>query len=254
MDINLYLKRINYSGEITPSLEVLNELQKSHLMAVPFENLDIHNNVKIDLYNSFDKVVRKNRGGFCYELNGLFYALLKESGFKVKMVSARVYMDGKGYGAEFDHMVVIVFLNGSIYLADVGFGDFTTYPLKIETDTDLTDPAGVFRIEQFDKDYYAVKKKDPGGTYVQKYIFSLKERRLEDFFDMCIYHQTSSESHFTQNRLCSLLTDNGRITLTGNTLKITADGMVTVRQLDSGNEVRQVLHDYFGIENAVSGG
>ena len=120
MDINKYLERIHYSGPLAPTLEVLSKLQLAHLMTVPFENLDIHTNTKIDLNHLFDKIVTRNRGGFCYELNGLFYELLTETGFAVKMVSARVH-DGKGdFSPEFDHMALIVNLDNENYLV-MGF-------------------------------------------------------------------------------------------------------------------------------------
>ena len=75
MDIFRYLERIHYTRSIEPTAEVLSGLQKKHLLTVPFENLDIINKVKIDLNNSYDKVVNCKRGGFCYELNFAFYGL-----------------------------------------------------------------------------------------------------------------------------------------------------------------------------------
>jgi len=92
MDMKLYFERIKYTGSFDITFEVLSKLQLMHLMNVPFENLDIQNHIKIDLDNLFYKIVTRKRGGFCYELNGLFYKLLKEIGFTVKMVSARVIM------------------------------------------------------------------------------------------------------------------------------------------------------------------
>lgn len=247
MDIQQYLKRINYTDPINPTLEVLSKLQITHLMNVPFENLDIHNNTKIDLSNLFDKIVTRRRGGFCYELNGLFYELLKETGFNVKMVSARVY-DGKGdYSPEFDHMALIVKIEENKYLADVGFGEFSFYPVKIELNKETTDPRGVFRIETFDEDYLLVEKRNEDGKLIPEYLFSEKERQLHEFYDRCNYHQTSNESHFKQKRICSLPTKNGRITLTGDTLKITETGEVNERKLNSEQEVRQELWNYFGI-------
>ena len=81
-----YLKRINYSGSLEPSLKVLKQLQQAHLMSVPFENLDIHygRTIELDLDKIFNKVVVDHRGGFCYELNGLFGELLSMLGFKIK--------------------------------------------------------------------------------------------------------------------------------------------------------------------------
>ncbi|MEP7143381.1 MAG: arylamine N-acetyltransferase [Ferruginibacter sp.] len=248
MDIKKYIERINYAGPVDPTFEVLSELQIMHLLHVPFENLDIHNNTKIDLTNLFDKIVVRKRGGFCYELNGLFYGLLKELGFKVKMVSARVYNDKKNYGAEFDHIALIVKIEDDTYVVDVGFGEFSSYPIKIALDKETIDPRGIFRIEIFNESYKVIKKKNTNGAFIPEYIFSEKERQLEDFYGMCNYHQTSRESHFTQNRICSLPTKNGRITLTGDTVKITENGKVKETQLSNGGQIRRALWNYFGIK------
>ena len=247
MDLKQYLERINYAGPLSPTLEVLSELQLAHLLSVPFENLDIHEKIKIDLKNLFDKIVIRRRGGFCYELNGLFYELLKEIGFTVKMISAKVYTHKKDYSPEFDHMAIVASIKDNNYLVDVGFGEFALSPVNIELNTETTDPRGLFRIEPYDDNHKIVTKKNAEGIFVPEYMFSEKERQMEEFYDRCNFHQTSPESHFTQNRICSLPTMHGRITLTGNTLKITESGIVKERHLHNKQEIRQELWNYFGI-------
>jgi N-hydroxyarylamine O-acetyltransferase len=247
MNIVQYLERINYAGSLNCSFEVLSKLQISHLMTVPFENLDIHNRTKIDLTNLFDKIVTRRRGGFCYELNGLFYELLKEWGFTVKMVSARVYNDKKDYSPEFDHLALIVKIKDDHYLVDVGFGAFSSYPVKIELNKETNDPGGIFCIKTFNENYLVIEKRNAEGQWIPEYIFSGKERELSEFQDRCNFHQTSKESHFMQKRICSVLTKNGRITLTGDTLKITENGAVTERKINSEQEFQQALWNYFGI-------
>jgi N-hydroxyarylamine O-acetyltransferase len=98
------------------------------------------------------------------------------------------------------------------------------------------------------ENYKVVEKKDAEGKWIPEYMFTEKARRIEEFYDRCLYHQTSTESHFTQKRICSLPTPNGRISLTCNTLKITEKGKVTEKELNDDEEVRQVLWDYFGIK------
>src|SRR5262245_27861823 len=120
--IDAYLGRIGYTGSRAPTLEVLRALHRAHLYAVPFENLDIHagRRIVLDQDALFQKVVTHRRGGFCYELNGLFAALLRKLGFDVTLLSGRVHNDG-GFGPEYDHMTLLVKLDGR-WLADVGFG------------------------------------------------------------------------------------------------------------------------------------
>ena len=248
MDIQQYLQRINYAGPISMTHEVLADLQNSHLLSVPFENLDIHNNTKIDLANLFDKIVVRRRGGFCYELNGLFYELLMQLGFTAKIVSARVYNDKDGYGEEFDHMALVVKIDDDDYLVDVGFGEFAFHPIKIAPNQETTDPRGVFKIEPFNGDYTIVKKRNADGTFVPEYMFSETARDLAEFNGMCLYHQTSPESHFTQKRICSLPTNDGRVTLTGNTVKIKENGIVKEHHLENEEQVKTALWEYFGIK------
>ncbi|MDQ6843603.1 MAG: arylamine N-acetyltransferase [Bacteroidota bacterium] len=246
IDLQQYFERIHYVGSANTSLAVLNQLQLAHLMHVPFENLDIQHHIKIDLGNLFNKIVINKRGGFCYELNGLFYQLLKEIGFKATMISARVYNDKtKIYSPEYDHLAITVSLEDGLYLSDVGFGEFALSPVKIEDGKETNDPRGIFKIEKISGNDWVVAKKDDKGQYIPEYKFSGKERYIEEFYPRCLYHQTSPESHFMQKIICSLPTQYGRITLTGNIFKITDGEVITERTLHSGQEVQQVLQDYF---------
>ncbi len=164
------------------------------------------------------------------------------------MVSARVYDDKKDYSSEFDHMTLIAKIRDDNYLVDVGFGEFSFYPIKIELNKETNDPRGIFKIETFNENYKVVKKRNTEGKFLPEYIFSEKERQINEFHDMCNYHQTSNESHFMQKRICSLPTKSGRITLTGDTLKITENGEVKERKLNNEQEIQQELRTYFGIK------
>ena len=247
MDVELYLQRIGYSGKLTAVIETLSLLQERHLLNVPFENLDIHHKIEINLSDSFNKIVIQNRGGFCYELNGLFYRFLKSLGFVVKMISARVFNKDKSYGPEFDHMAIIATIGNDEWLVDVGFGEFAFHPLEIEPGIESLDPRGVFRIDAYDKNYLMVSKKNTDGEFVPEYIFTKTERPLNEFVEMCLFHQTSKDSHFTQKRICSLPTPGGRISLTGNVLKITSGANIIERVLADETEVEMVLKEYYNI-------
>src|SRR3989442_4850460 len=127
MDTKAYLKRIGYRGRVRPSADALRGLHRKHLLSIPFENLDIHLGRPIILSKKafYDKIIREHRGGFCYELNGLFATLLDELGFKVSMLSARVARKGGRFSPNFDHMTLLVQLEQS-WLLDGGFGDSFT--------------------------------------------------------------------------------------------------------------------------------
>ena len=158
MQINSYLKRINYKGELSPSLNVLKALQSAHLLNIPFENLDIHygRKIELDLDEIFTKVMNNNRGGFCYELNGLFYQLLRALDFEVKMISAMVH-NGEAFGGEYDHLTLIVTIDGEEYLTEVGFGRFCSAPLPLKPDFIHEDHRGKYRIKKHDIDNWLVE-------------------------------------------------------------------------------------------------
>src|SRR5688572_18227184 len=109
MDVDAYLQRMNYQGLRSPTAETLRQLQLAHLFAVPFENLSIHSSQPIILEDGalFEKIVGQRRGGFCYELNGLFAALLRSLGFSVDMLSAGVANKDGTFGTDFDHMLLL---------------------------------------------------------------------------------------------------------------------------------------------------
>jgi N-hydroxyarylamine O-acetyltransferase len=247
LDIPLYLQRLGISEVPTPSPEVLAQLQEAHLKNIPFENLDIHDHVRIDFLNSFEKIIHQNRGGFCYELNYLFYRLLVQLGFKVKLISARVFDKAKGYGAEYDHMAIIAAFTENEYLVDVGLGEFAFHPLLIGHDGEITDPGGIFRISNSEDGCLVVAKKNEAGDFIPEYKFTTIERQHEEFEGMCHYHQTSPESHFTQKRVISIATQNGRITLTDDRLKITSPEGVREYEINTENAFDEMLWEYFNI-------
>lgn len=246
MDKTKYLNRIKYSESLEPNLEVLRKLQKSHLTTVPFENLDIHGDIPIELSidEIFDKIVNQKRGGFCYELNGLFYELLTTIGFDAKRVSARVYNQNGGYGQEFDHFAIIVTINNTNYLTDVGFGEFTFEPLELQLGVIQNDERGNYLIDKFENDYLRVNKIE-GGKSTPEYIFKNIKREFAEFEEICKYHQTSPDSHFTAKRLISIPTENGRITITGNRLKIKEFESVKESEIKNETEFNELVQKFF---------
>ena len=247
MDIDRYLKRINFSTSPIVDLKTLKALQNLHLQSIPFENLDIHfnNPIILNIERIYDKIVNKNRGGFCYELNGLFYHLLQQIGFEAKLISAEVFLKNGIYSDEFDHMGIIAITEEQSYLVDVGFGKFSFGPLKIEIGKDLQDEFGNFTFIQ-DGAYFIVCE-IVNGELVPQYRFRQKERKLLDFEDMCNFHQTSASSHFKQNLVVSIVTESGRNTLTKNQFKTTSDGQVKVEEFDK-NDFEMMLQKYFNMQ------
>jgi N-hydroxyarylamine O-acetyltransferase len=191
------------------------------------------------------KIVEEHRGGFCYEVNSAFGALLRALGFNVTLLSARVSRENGGEGPEFDHLALRVDLEQA-WLADVGFGDLFLEPLLLQPDIEQKDKVGTFRIMETGASL-AVERQQADMSWKPEYVFTLARRVLQDFTSMCRFHQTSSESHFTQKRICSLALPDGRITLADWKLITTKNGIKQERVLGSEEERRAVLEQCFGI-------
>jgi N-hydroxyarylamine O-acetyltransferase len=248
MDINAYLQRINYSGPLEPSTETLRKLQLAHLLTVPFENLSIHSAepIVLDDDSLFDKIVTRRRGGFCYELNGLFAALLRALGFDVTMLSARVANAEGVFGPDFDHMTLMVMLDER-WLADVGFGDSFLEPLLLDERGGQVQGDCAYRIAIEDADLILMQHTG-NEEWKAQYRFTLQPYQYADYADMCLYHQTSPQSHFTQGRICSRATPEGRVTLSDMRFITTVVGANREeRLLANEEEYAKTLREHFGI-------
>lgn len=248
MDVKAYLERINYRGSVAPTAETLRALQAAHLLAVPFENLSIHAGQPIILEDGalFTKIVERGRGGFCYEANGLFAALLRALGFGVTMLSAGVARADGSFGPDFDHMALMVALEER-WLADVGFGDSFREPLRLDERGEQVQGERAYRIVP-DGPYLVLAQRGEGGKWGAQYRFTLRPHEYADYAEMCRYHQTSPESHFTKARICSRATEAGRITLSEMRFITTSRGGArTERALTNEEEYAEVLREHFGI-------
>jgi len=247
LDIGAYLERIGYNGPRNPSPENLRALHLAHLHTVPFENLDIHLGRTLSLNGNalFDKIVTRRRGGFCYELNGLFAALLGELGFRITMVSAEVARQSGGFSPPFDHLALLADLDEP-WLVDVGFGNSFCEPLRLHEAAAQPQGDAAYLI-LLDGDYRNVLRRDRDGDWTPQYRFTLQPHSLADFAERCRFHQTSPESHFTQNRICTLALPEGRITLSGTRLIVTTAAGRTETELASAAEYTAVLRERFGV-------
>jgi N-hydroxyarylamine O-acetyltransferase len=252
MNIEKYLARIGMDEiGVVPGIAGLKLLQRQHLLNVPFENLDIHwkRPISLSIDAFYRKIVDENRGGFCYELNGLFNELLRELGFITRLLSARVARADGTLSPEYDHAAILVIIGEMQYLADVGFGTFASEPLQIVLGKEQTDLAGTFVIRQYDSEYFEVAKRSD-LAWKSEYIFKPLGHDLSEFSERCDWHQTSPESHFTKGRLCSLMTFNGRKTATDDKFIITDGDDRTEMPLISEDEFETVLFREFGITKA----
>jgi N-hydroxyarylamine O-acetyltransferase len=247
MDFGAYLARIGFTGSTKVDAGTLRPLHLAHLYAVPFENLDISLGRKIvcDEERFVRKIVDSRRGGFCYELNGAFAALLRALGFRVSLFSARVAREDGTASPEFDHLALLVDLEEP-WLADVGFGDCFLEPLRLKTESEQEQPGGPFRIVPVG-DVMIVQRQLADQAWKSLYQFTLKAHELVDFEPRCQWQQTSPESHFVQQRICTRATPEGRITLSDLKLIRTMHGKREERMLAGEDEWKAVLLEHFGV-------
>ena len=239
----------------TPDLRALRDLQHAHLHSVPFENLSIHlgEPIVLDEMALVTKVVRNRRGGFCYELNGAFAALLTALGFQVSRLSARVFGDDGQPSPPFDHMALRVDLapwpeaqanQTEPWLVDVGFGRFAEQPLRMDFRGDQPDPGGIFRITDSPSGHGDLDVFCDGRP---QYRMESRAHSLSDFVPTCWWQQTSPSSHFTQSLTCSILTKPGRVTLSGDRLIVTEGDERSEHILADDAEILAAYRHYFGI-------
>jgi N-hydroxyarylamine O-acetyltransferase len=244
IDAARYLERIGDRGPLAPTLEVLRRIHLAHLRSVPFENLSVRRGEPIPLEEEklFEKIVLRKRGGFCYELNGLFAALLETLGFRVARLAGRVGAEG----IPFDHLALRVDLEEP-WLADVGFGDSFLLPLRLQAREPQEGGCGRrYRIDAAGSGLLLLREEPQG--WQRQYLFTLDVWPLSAFEDGCRYHRTSPQSHFTRNTVVSRATGTGRITLSGRRLIVTSLGERTETELADEAAVSRTLAEQFGIQ------
>jgi N-hydroxyarylamine O-acetyltransferase len=243
VDVDAYLDRIGYAGARGPSAEVLADLHRAHMLAVPFENLDIHLGVEnvLDPEHLFDKIVTRRRGGWCYELNGLFALLLEALGFGVTRYAAAVVVSDPP-SPDFAHLTLRVDLDRP-WLADVGFGESFTRPLRLDDDGDQERDGKRYRLGNGAEGRTVLYEDD-----APQYTFGRVPREMHEFAEMCRRQQTEPGSHFRRAPMCTRATEDGRETLSGMRLITTTPAGRSERHLADEAERAAVLRGVFGVD------
>lgn len=221
------------------------------MLHVPFENLDIGRKRPIQLSEEalWNKIVIQKRGGFCYELNGLFAGLLKEIGFSVTYLNARVYNREGEPGIEFGHLALLVQTpdKSGRWLVDVGFGDSFNQPLLFEEPGEQAQGLRSYQLEKT-PDGTILWRRNYDGSRERQYFFDKIPRSFPgDYESACLYHQTSPLSSFTRGSIISRATHDGRISLEERRLIITRNGQRSERPVESEAEYQALLKQYFDV-------
>jgi N-hydroxyarylamine O-acetyltransferase len=246
MQLKAYLDRIGYAGRCRVDLETLASLHRLHLLAIPYENLDIHlgRTLTLDLAQIFDKIVQRGRGGWCYEMNGLLAWALSEIGFNVQMLGSRVGSPAQGGDADLDHLILQVRLHGEPWLVDVGFGNGLLEPIPLRVGEYQQGFLHYRLSEEVEEQRWFFHNQPHGGA---GFGFTTQPRQYDGFAPRCHELQTLPESGFVRATVCHRHTGNAVITLRGAVLhQVTAEG-VAERTIDNHNDYAQILCDQFSL-------
>ena len=249
-DSGKYLKRIGLEPIEKADKQTLDALVLAHQRSVPFENLDVYDaetDLSLNIRELYDKIVLRRRGGYCFELNAAFMALLQNLGYNCYSVAVRVVMGGVTRPMPLSHRGTIVTIDGVRYFCDVGFGGPSPQgALLLDEKGNQQSGPNVFSIS-----------KNEHGTVINQVKNGLEEPLLAfsetpcdpvDFLALNEYQSKSKHSMFKKMRVCNLVTKTGSITLSENVMKIHSDGDTTEKTLATEPELRAALKDHYGIE------
>lgn len=251
MDLQNYLQRIHYNGKPEASVETLIYMHRAHVLNIPFENFHVINRIPIvlDQEKFYSKIVENRRGGFCYELNGLFAKVLEEIGIENHFIGCSVFVPPlNDFGSNFGHLAIIAIIEEKKYLVDVGFGDAFLEPLELKFDEPMFQFGFYYRLTELPEGEILLEKSMDNEVYQKMYKFSLEKRNLQDFAETCEFHQISPLAPFTKKPLCSRATSAGRITLTSTSLTITNGQQKKEMPILSSSQFEELLEEHFGMK------
>lgn len=249
-DLDSYTRRIGYTGPREPTLAVLREIHMKHPTSIPFENLDVllKNPIRLDIDSLDEKLVKRHRGGYCYEQNALLMAALREIGFTVRSLAGRVQWQAGTNVAARHHMALLISLPEGSFIADVGFGGLTmTAPLKFEFDTEQQTPHGAYRLVSVQDEFQVQAKVN--ADWHPLFQLSLAEQADADWVSANWYISTSPDSIFTRTLMAALALPDRRITLRNNRLSVhPIGGRSEHRLIADGHELIRELRDTFQLK------
>lgn len=242
-----YLEHIQYHGNGIPCVETLIELQLLHVYHVPFENLDLLGDSftpNLDKAFLFDKIVKRHRGGVCYELNTSFYNLLTSMGFQAHQISGSV----KPGENMFSHVATLIHLPEDDFIADVGFGDSYLPVLSILPDKITAVNNMEYRLVYLEDQVADIQRRSPGGEWERMYTMCFNPRAMDDYFDRFRWASAKGNTAFSLYPICVSHTPEQRTTLRRGTLNIERSGkIVNSFPVTSEEETKRVLREYFDL-------
>jgi N-hydroxyarylamine O-acetyltransferase len=246
MQLAAYLNRIGYRGPVRPDLDCLRQVHLGQVLSIPYENIDIQlgHPVDQDVERIFHKIVVKERGGWCFELNGLLGWALREIGFDVERVTAGIRRDERGDVAFGNHLILLVRLD-RLYLADHGMGDGIRQPIPVECGAHQQGTL-TFYLEKTDDDYWRFRN----HALAYPSNFDFVETAADEILiaAKCALLQVAPESVFVQNLICQIMDRESVTCLTGRILRHNSSEGTRKTLLQSRNDLARTLVETFGIK------
>ncbi len=249
LDLDAYLARIGHDGPLDPTVDTLFALHRAHALTIPFENLDIilGRGVSLDLDALQDKMLRHQRGGYCFEHNLLFAALLERAGFAVRRHLGRVLSAAPNHHQPRTHMTINVDAEGKTWHADVGFGTALSEPIPLEDGIEVDQGGWTHGLTRHEDGAWVLRSLGPEG-WSDRYIYTQERQHLVDYVAANHYTATHPDSHFTRKPVAVRLTPEARYRLNGLELAIaTPDGSDERREI-APNELGAILRNPIGID------
>ena len=240
-----YLERIRFKGTPTPDIGTVASLMRHQLFTVPFENLDVQAGKIVSLVPEeiVQKIVYRKRGGYCYEVNGLFAMALQALGIPYRFAAARPMI----YPARRPrtHMVLIVMLEGERWLCDLGFGNYgIRAPMRLSmTDVEVRQDDDIYMLSPIDDGFYLLQAKIE-GQWANQYAFDLSYQEWIDFVPANHLNSTHPDSIFVQKIIAMLMTETGRKILAGDSFKIVEHGRTEKRTIAWEETVGILAHEF----------
>lgn len=246
MRLARYLNRIGYSGSQKPTFETLKAITRAHVLAVPFEDLDVQlgRPLNTDVEAAYDKIVERRRGGWCYEMNGVMGWALAEMGFDVMRMGAGVRRDLQGDFAFGNHLCLRVECEGT-WLVDVGFGGSLTGPFPLGEHARKESPYNV-ALTPTDDGCWRFSEDAGEGPFTFDFRPEAADETLLD--KRCQYLQSDPKSPFVQTLVAQRRRPKEHVILRGRTLTIVGDGGKATSLLQSADEMMDVLVSVFGLD------
>jgi N-hydroxyarylamine O-acetyltransferase len=241
-----YLARIKAVKTPEPTLEFVSYMMQQHTFSIPFENLDVQAGKVVSLVpeDIVDKIVYRNRGGYCYEINGLFALALQKLGILCYFVAARpMFYPMKRPQT---HMAIIAKIEGKYYLLDTGFGSHgIRQPIDLSLINQVVEQDGyAYKLEQ--KAGEITVKTQVRDEWLNQYAFKKRTTEFIDFIPANFMNSTHPDAIFVKAPLIILFNETGKKVLFGNSIKYYTNGLMTEKMFDKA-DYEAVLKEEFNL-------